>query len=228
MTYNDKNNFININEIKNLYKPKAENLNLEKLKENLINKNKLCGIKNNNLYYDNIYNYLISFEINTTNNKTKWKNVLYPKDIFDEKDNKITKDKKRQNFRIMCSKYKIINNKLYYIKTENNEENKYLIPFEIEKYNLLYNTHENQGHLGYQRLYQEIINKKYYWKGIIEDCKNMVSNCITCIKQRGGKKFTIAKKNTVLLYFAGNKPLPDAYIFFLKMVGGGLFFDKGA
>ena len=91
MTYNDKNNFININEIKNLYKPKAENLNLEKLKENLINKNKLCGIKNNNLYYDNIYNYLISFEINTTNNKTKWKNVLYPKDILDEKDNKITR-----------------------------------------------------------------------------------------------------------------------------------------
>lgn len=71
---------------------------------------------------------------------------------------------------------------MYYIKNENEKEGKLLIPYEIEKDNLLNNIHIKQAHLGYMRLYQEIINQKYYWKGIIEDCKNHVANCITCLK----------------------------------------------
>ena len=31
-------------------------------------------------------------------------------------------------------------------------------------------------------MYDEIYNKKYYWKGIIEDCKEYVNLCTVCIK----------------------------------------------
>ena len=45
------------------------------------------------------------------------------------------------------------------------------------------------------RLYQEILGKKYYWKGMLEECKKYVSECITCLKQRGGKKFNLCPNN---------------------------------
>ena len=57
--------------------------------------------------------------------------------------------------------------------------------------------HKSTGHTGYYRLYKEIILKKYYWKGIIEDCKDTVNNCIDCIKLRGGAKFKLCPKQII-------------------------------
>ena len=69
------------------------------------------------------------------------------------------------------------------------------IPYEIEKNNVLENLHKKTGHNSYYRLYREIsTNKKYYWKGIIEDCKDYINKCTDCIKSRGGKKLTICPK----------------------------------
>ena len=72
--------------------------------------------------------------------------------MFNENDPKTLKDNGRQNFHITCSNYKLINNKLYYNKSKNKKD-LYKIPFESEKLNLLFNTHLENGHIGYVKLY---------------------------------------------------------------------------
>ena len=47
----------------------------------------------------------------------------------------------------------------------------YKIPFEKEKIKLLEDIHIEKGYIGYIRLYKEIMNQKFFWKNIIEDCK---------------------------------------------------------
>ena len=48
------------------------------------NNNKLCSIKNNCDYYDNILNYLLSYKNNTKNGKTNWRQIFYTKEIKDK------------------------------------------------------------------------------------------------------------------------------------------------
>jgi hypothetical protein len=38
------------------------------------------------------------------------------------------------------------------------------------------------------RLYNEILEKKYFWKKLIKDCKQNVQKYVVCLKHRGGKK----------------------------------------
>ena len=189
--------FINI---KDIQRTNTSDINLnhnlndlgnEKFKHN----NNICSVTNNKDYYENIYNFLISYNLYTKNNKTDWKKIVYPKNLFDVNDCNTLKNKRRQNFRNKCNKYKIIENKLYYMKKINSEILNLKVPYEIEKKELLSNIHLNQGHSGYIRLYNEIINQKFYWKGIIEDCKKYVTECNICIKQRGGKKVSLASKH---------------------------------
>ena len=116
--------------------------------------------------------------------------------MFNENDPKTLNDKRRQNFRITFSNYKLINNKLYYNKSKNKED-LYKIPFESEKLNLLSNTHLENGHIVYVRLYNEILEKKFILKNMYEECKSFVVNCITCLKLRGGKKITLYPKQIV-------------------------------
>ena len=135
------------------------NINKEKIevkKEILVNNNKLCFYGKDKDYYDNIYNYIISFEINTKKGKTNWKKVVYPKNLFKADDNnKQLKDKRRQDYRIKCLNYRIINNALFYIKKENEEKIFLRTPLQIEKEQLLYNLNIKQGHIGYIRLYNK-------------------------------------------------------------------------
>ena len=64
--------------------------------------NKYVIINNEENYYNNIYNYLYSKKCNTNNNwKTDWKKVIYPPNLYKKDDPKTTKDKKRQNFRLI-------------------------------------------------------------------------------------------------------------------------------
>lgn len=115
--------------------------------------------------------------------------------MFDVNDSNSLKNKRRKNFRTKCNKYKIIENKLYYIKKINSEDLNLKVPYEIEKKELLSNIHLNQGHSDYIHLYNEIINQKYYLKGIIKDCKKHVTEFNICIKQRGGIKICLASKH---------------------------------
>ena len=105
--------------------------NIEIKKENLVNNNNFCSTYDDKYYYENIYNYLLSFKMNTINNKTNWKKIIYPKDLYVQKDNKILKDKRKQNFRLKANKYKLIENNLYYIKKYNNEEILLKVPREL-------------------------------------------------------------------------------------------------
>lgn len=103
------------------------NNNIDKIKEKIVSNNPLCTINNNKNYYENIYN--------------NWKKIFYPKNLYDKKYSIKLKDKRRQNLRNTCSKYKIIDKKLRYIKNENDLNNKLQIPCEIEKQNLLNDIH---------------------------------------------------------------------------------------
>ena len=47
------------------------------------------------------------------------------------------------------------------------------------------------------RLYKEITSQKYYWKGIIEDCKRHVFNRTIYLRQRGGKKINLEPKSII-------------------------------
>ena len=113
---NDKNNINTFNDLTNS-NIKFNKTNYENKKNFIINNNKLCSIKNNVNYYDNIYNYLLSYNLNTINGKTNWKKVFYPKELKDKNIKKTLLDKRRQNFRITCSNYILKeNNNLYYKK----------------------------------------------------------------------------------------------------------------
>ena len=144
------------------------------------------------------------------------------KEINNKTIKKSLLDKRRQNFRIHVLYYILKdNNNLYYRKKlninsdtleeqENNIKDKkidvnnnkntndqykeYKIPFEIEKQHLLNNIHIKTGHTVYHRLYDEINNKNYFWKGIIQDCKDYVNLCPICTKNRGGIPLKLIQK----------------------------------
>lgn len=79
---------------------------IDNLKDKILNNNTLCTIHNNKNCCENVCYFLISCELNTTNKKTNWKKIVYPKGLFVEKDSNKLKDKRRQNFRITCSNIK--------------------------------------------------------------------------------------------------------------------------
>ena len=84
--------------------------------------NKYMIINNKENYYDNIYNYLYSKKSNTDNNrKTDWKKVKYPPNFYKKEDPKITKDKKRQNFRLIAEKHALSEDNILYVKKMNKE-----------------------------------------------------------------------------------------------------------
>lgn len=102
---NDNSNIIHSIENNNKFDVKVFSNNILKNKniEGNFFTNKYVKVNGQYSYYEDIFNYLYSFKINTdNNNKTKWKNVLYPK-LYDNDEIKSLKDKKRQNFRIKCN-----------------------------------------------------------------------------------------------------------------------------
>ena len=66
-----------------------------------------------------------------------------------------------------------------------------------QKKKILYYSHVNTGHTGYYRFYKEIIQKKYYLKNIIEDCKDLINKCPDCLKLRGGKQISLLPKSMI-------------------------------
>lgn len=99
------NNKDNTNKINNFNLNFRDNiLNNKSLKESFFS-NKYVKVNEQYSYYEDIFNYLKSFKINTEeNNKTKWKNAIYPK-LYEEDEKKSIEDKKRHNFRIKYNSY---------------------------------------------------------------------------------------------------------------------------
>ena len=173
---------IKINDIK-LEREKGKNLDI-------MNLNKYVIINNHENFYDNIYNYLYSKKLNTKENgKIDWHKVIYPPNLINEKDGKTTKDKKRQNFRIIAEKHMLTDDNILHIK-KLNKENKienFKIPFEGEKYSILEKYHNQKGHLSTRRVYNEIIADKYYWKTMRNDILNYISKCPICVREKKGE-----------------------------------------
>ena len=173
---------IKINDIK-LEREKGKNLDI-------MNLNKYVIINNHENFYDNIYNYLYSKKLNTKENgKIDWHKVIYPPNLINEKDGKTTKDKKRQNFRIIAEKHMLTDDNILHIK-KLNKENKIenlKIPFEGEKYSILEKYHNQKGHLSTRRVYNEIIADKYYWKTMRNDILNYISKCPICVREKKGE-----------------------------------------
>lgn len=91
-----------------------------------------------------------------------WKQVIYHK-LYDEDDKKALKDKRKQNFRIITEKHILGKDNNLYLKLASNA-NKielYKIPYKGEVISLFEKFHDNNGHLQYKRLYNEIKEAKY-------------------------------------------------------------------
>ena len=72
----------------------------------MMNLNKYVIINNKENYYDNIFNYLYSKRMNTNESgKIDWTKVIYPPNLFKKDDSKQTKNKRRQNFRLVVEKH---------------------------------------------------------------------------------------------------------------------------
>ena len=89
---------------------------------------------------------------------------------------------------------------------KNKEIEKIKVPYETEKISLFLKYHDNNGHIGYKRMMQEIKNNNYYWKSLRNDCKQYVLECPTCIKLKAG---TIVKPTQKKIITKGPK---DRYI----------------
>ena len=84
----------------------------------IINHNKLVILKEQPTYYDDIQFYLKSVkEATDSNNKINWNKIAYPPNIYKNTDTKKARNKKTENFRLKCKKYKLDknNNLLYHI-----------------------------------------------------------------------------------------------------------------
>ena len=123
-----------------------------------------------------------------SNDKIDWKKVIYPNES-NNIEQKLKRDKKKQNFRELADKYMLDKDNVLFIKLLNKDNHieNYKIPYESEKISLFLKYHDKKGHIGYKRMLEEIKKDKYYWKSLRNDCKQYVFECPTCIKLRTGK-----------------------------------------
>ena len=123
--------------------------------------------------------------------------VNYPKSLVNNNMSQNIKDKKRYNYRQKAKNYIIENNKLYFTGFGKKNNVKLLIPFNKDKLNILMRAHTNNGHLGINRTNEKIKEYGYFWDTMIEDIKNYISECPTCIMNKAGKKIQV-KPNIIL------------------------------
>ena len=90
--------------------------------------------------------YLYTKKINTNPNiDVNWKKVNYPK-LFEDNNKKTTKDKKRQNYRLIAEKYTLSEDNVLYLKMLNkdNELELFKVPYEYEKLSLFKKYHNDK------------------------------------------------------------------------------------
>ena len=154
-----------------------------------------------------IYNYLYSKKINTNKeNKIDLKKVKYPT-LYEENYSKITKEKKKQNFRLKSGKYVLGDNNILYLKklNKNNEITLLKVPFLGEIRSLLLQYHDNNDHISYKRVNTELINAKIFWKITRNNIITYISECASSIRSKVGKD---VKSKPLQIITKG----PDLYI----------------
>jgi len=103
--------------------------------------------------------------------------------LFEKDANKTTKDKKRQNFRLVAEKYTLSDDNNLHLKVLNkdNKIDLYKVPYKYEKISLFIKFHDNNNHISYKRLLKEIKEVKYNWKTLQNDSLNYIKECPACI-----------------------------------------------
>lgn len=91
-----------------------------------------------------------------------------------------TTKKQCKRIKKLSKKYKLIDEKMYFIPNEHEPENKFEVPRVEERKELIHTSHM-LGHFAANETYQRI-REKYYWKGMTEDIRNQISRCLQCIK----------------------------------------------
>ena len=110
---------------------------------------------------------------------------------------KITKEKKKQNFRLKSGKYVLGDNNILYklhsllqhLKklNKNNEITLLKVPFLGEIRSLLLQYHDNNDHISYKRVNTELINAKIFWKITRNNIITYISECASSILSKVGK-----------------------------------------
>ena len=109
------------NKQKNIISSKTNNKtvfnNIKDKNKEKLRSNAYVKIKDNINYYDDIYNYLYSKKrYMNESNKIDWKKVIYPAELNNINE-KVKKDKKKQNFRELANKYVLDKDNVLFIKT---------------------------------------------------------------------------------------------------------------
>ena len=168
-----------------------------------------CNFINAKNLYDEIFIFLLSIskyekEIkNLQLQNPKWHynqilskfDLIYPKRM-EGKDSSAVE--KRKNFRKYIESYCLDNNNrlciLNPISSRKNENEYFKIPYEHEKEIIINDNHSNFNHAGRDITYQNIINNKWYWYGMVEDIKNYIKSCPNCDTSNKYKKLKKKKK----------------------------------
>ena len=109
--------------------------------------------------------------------KIQWKLVKYPDNLIKDNMSKLTKDKKRFNYRNKAKNYTIEDNILFFTGFKSKQNCKLRIPFLNKKQSILDSQHSKNGHLGINRTVTKIKEMGFFWNSMIEDVKSFIDNC---------------------------------------------------
>ena len=103
-----------------------------------------------------------------------------------EKDDEIMKIKTKLSQGLcdkqISRKYLLHDDILYYISQVDDNPNLRLVVPQHLKQTVLQQYHDDNGHMGVQKVYQTI-KEKYYWINLYKDIYSLVEHCVTCKKR---------------------------------------------
>ena len=87
-----------------------------------------------------------------------------------------------QNFREIAEKH-ILSEDYILIIRKLKKLNYIKFLYEAEKFSLFDKYHTQKGHLFAKRVYNELLNDKYYWKSMRNYITNLINECPTYIRE---------------------------------------------
>ena len=85
--------------------------------------------------------------------------------------------------------YVLENNLIYFTGYAGKNNCKLRVPFFNEKYNILVNSHINNGHIGLNRTADKIKESGFFWETMLDDIKEYIGNCSKFKLSKKGKKY---------------------------------------
>lgn len=83
----------------------------------------------------------------------------------------------------VSKQYKLVGDTLFKVFSDRVRE----IPSLRRRKDIVEEIHNVGGHVGVMKVYH-MVRSLYYWPGLIEDCINVCSNCVDCMKLKAKPK----------------------------------------